>query len=227
MKNLLFLIILSLLLSCGNKKILHLPEINHSEITDINDMSPAYLFYDETKTDNVDLNRKNLISSTNWLINIDKRLTLKQAIPHIKFLQDKKANSSHKKKGTKNYFTCNDVSRQNLGFIEFTDVVYYNEDLNNYSEKPSDIEVTENTTAIGFESSENVIITSTSLKAFIIETTKDSLSHYLKKCDTPNGLILLNFNENLSFQDYIDYKSIIVNTDLKQTKVLDKEFIFN
>ena len=40
-------------------------------------------------------------------------------------------------------------------------------------------------------------------------------------------MILLNFNEDLSFQNYIEYKSIIKNVNLKQSKVLDKEFIFN
>lgn len=213
--------------SCGNEKTLFLPEISHSEISEIQDVSHAYLFYDETQKDSVELNRKNLISTTNWLINVDKRLTLKQAVPHIKFLQDKKVNSSHKNKDAKNYFTCNDITRQNLGFIEFTNVVYHSEKLDNYSGKFSDIKITDNTTAIGFESSDNFIITSTSLKKFILETTKDSLSHYLKKCDTPDGIILLNFNENLSFQDYIDYKYIITNTDLKETKVLENEYIFN
>ena len=71
--------------SCGNEKILQLPEINHSDITEILDVSHAYLFYDETKPDSIELNRKNLISTTNWLVNVDKRLTLDQAIPSIVF----------------------------------------------------------------------------------------------------------------------------------------------
>ncbi|MGB5420208.1 MAG: hypothetical protein WBN21_15385, partial [Algibacter sp.] len=93
MKNYLLLIILTVLFSCGSDKVIQLPEISHSEITEILDVSPAYLFYDETQVDSIELNRKNLISTTNWLINVDKRLTLKQVIPHIKYLQDKKANS--------------------------------------------------------------------------------------------------------------------------------------
>ncbi|MDA9343831.1 hypothetical protein N8258_03095, partial [Algibacter sp.] len=127
MKYFILLITMFFVFSCGNKKVLHLPEISHSEISEINDVSHAYLFYDETQKDSVELNRKNLISTTNWLINVDKRLTLKQAIPHLKFLQEKKKNSSHKNKEAKNYFSCNDTSRQNLGFIEFTDVVYFND----------------------------------------------------------------------------------------------------
>ncbi|WP_396600338.1 hypothetical protein [Algibacter sp. R77976] len=227
MKKIIFVLIITVLFSCGNKKTLQLPEISHSKITEILDVSPAYLFYDETQKDSVELNRKNLISSTNWLINVDKRLTLKQVIPHIKYLQDKKENSSHKKEGTKNYYTCNDTNRKNLGFVEFTDVTYQNESLNSYSGILSNFQDSNNSTAIAFDLSNKIIFASTSLKTKFLETTKDSISHYLKKCDTLNGIILLNFDENLSFQNYIDYKSIIENTDLKQTKISNKEFIFN
>src|SRR5690606_14870685 len=120
MKKILFLAIITLFYSCGKEKVIQLPEIQHADISKIDDVSVAYLFYDETLPDSVDLNRKNIITTTNWLINVDKRLSLKQAIPHIQFLQEKKENSSHKKENAKNYFTCNDLSRKNLGFIEFT-----------------------------------------------------------------------------------------------------------
>ena len=213
--------------SCGNEKVLHLPEVSHSEITDIKDVSHAYLFYDETKTDSVELNRKNLISTTNWLINVDKRLTLKQAIRQIKYLQDKKANSSHKNETAKNYFTCNDTSRKNLGFIEFTDVSFKNESLDSYSGIVSSFEDSGNSTAIAFEDDNKITIASTVLKTVILETTKDSLSYYLKKCDTINGVILLNFNEALTFQNYIEYKSLISKTVLNHAEISNMEFIFN
>ena len=68
------IVLMFFLFSCGNEKALLLPEISHSEISEIQDVSHAYLFYDETQKDSVELNRKNLISTTNWLINVDKRL---------------------------------------------------------------------------------------------------------------------------------------------------------
>ncbi len=75
MNRLVFILFFLLIYSCGNEKILQLPEINHSDITEILDVSPAYLFYDETKPDSIELNRKNLIGTTNWQFNVDKRLT--------------------------------------------------------------------------------------------------------------------------------------------------------
>jgi hypothetical protein len=227
MKKLLLLFIMVFIFSCGNEKVLQLPEIDYSGITEIKDVSHAYLFYDETQPNHIDLNRKNLISTTNWLINVDKRLTLKQAIPKIKFLQDKKSNSSHKNKNAKNYFTCHDLNNNNLGFLEFTNVVYQNESLNDYSGVLSNLEDTTNSTAIAFENNNTIVIASTVLKSIITETSKDSLSFYLKKCDTINGIIFLNFNEDLSFQSYIDFKYVTDKTDLKHAKISNKEFIFN
>ena len=118
-----YLLLILICYNCNNERVLQLPQIENADITEVLDVSPTYVFYDETQSDSTLLNRKNLISTTNWLVNIDKRLTLRQAIPHIKFLQDKKRNAElHKNKNAKNYFTCNDTSISNLGFIEFTDV---------------------------------------------------------------------------------------------------------
>ncbi len=97
MKKLPILLLLLICSSCIKERLLYLPEIQNSKISEIADISHAYLFYDETEKDSVDLNRKNLIGTTNWLINVDKRLTLKQAIPKIIYLQNKKRNAKYVK----------------------------------------------------------------------------------------------------------------------------------
>lgn len=51
--------------------------MENASVTEVLDVSPAYVFYDETQPDSVFLNRKNLIISTNWLVNIYKRCMLK------------------------------------------------------------------------------------------------------------------------------------------------------
>ena len=93
MKYCTFLLLFVLLFNCESKPIIQLPEIENAEVTEVLDTSPVYIFYDETQPDSTLLNRKNLISTTNWLVNVDKRLTLRQAIPHIKVLQDKRRNA--------------------------------------------------------------------------------------------------------------------------------------
>ncbi|XMO87080.1 hypothetical protein AAFN75_02050 [Algibacter sp. AS12] len=228
MKNLLYVLLLTVFFSCGNDKVVLLPEINHSEITKILDVSPGYLFYDETKTDSVELNRKNLISTTNWLINVDKRLTLKQVIPHIKYLQVKKANSSHKKEGVKNYFTCNNTSKKNLGFIDFTDVVYIEMTKKDSfpkltrSEKINQYVITLNGQNGAIRNAVENLITKNSDKSHLSESFKNLIKN--KHSITE---LILKFNENITFQEYINFKSILLKKDIDNVIISKNEYIFN
>lgn len=229
MRYTILLITMLLIFSCGKEKVIQLPEINHSDISEIADVSAAYLFYDETQKDSVELNRKNLISTTNWLVNVDKRLTLKQAIPHIQFLQEKKRNSSHKNEKAKNYFTCNDTSKKNLGFIEFTDANYHHEDAGEYFSKTSDIP-TNPRFSIVFHSKKNIKIVGFIENFIEINSNKNKLQKDLEalfKSKTNKFDIVLNFNKNLLFQDYITFKSLLINSDLKNITIAKDEFIFN
>ncbi|MEL0454613.1 hypothetical protein WJN01_00120 [Flavobacteriaceae bacterium SZ-1-7] len=226
MKRIILLLILCLALSCGKEKTIQLPEIDHSEITEIHDVSAAYLFYDQTQKDSVELNRKNLISTTNWLVNVDKRLTLKQVIPLIKFLQEKKANSSHKNENAKNYFTCHDLSRNNLGFIEFTTTNYYYEKPEMFFSDISNIEYFGNIHSINFESNQEVSILLGYSADINIKTNRLNLEKEIKKLDSVIGRIVLNFNKNLKFQEYITYKSLLLNIDLNQLSFSNNEFIY-
>lgn len=229
MKNTYFLITLLFLNSCGKDKVILLPEISHSEISEINDVSAAYLFYDESLPDSLELNRRNLISSTNWLINVDKRLVLKQAIPKIKFLQEKKQNSEHKKENAKNYFTCNDTGQKNLGFIEFTPIQYHEEPAGEFFSETSSIPIGTRI-SIAFYSPEKIEITGF-MKELIVKTTNETaLTKTLSNIFNQHNIqseIILNFNQNLSFQDYITFKSILSMLDFKNVTISNHEFIFN
>ena len=215
MKNIVLLIAISLVLSCGKDKVVLLPEISHSDISDLKDVSAAYIFYDETKQDSTELNRRNLISTTNWLINVDKRLTLKQVIPHIKFLQDKKGNSSHKNENARNYFTCNDTSKKNLGFIEFTDVIYDTEQQQFLMEVKDTLLIK----PITFNLNGAIFILNPSAEPYLKKSSKYQLIDDLKMLDSIGHIISLRFNENISFQDYITYKSIVLNANLKYAQI--------
>lgn len=232
--RILFISIAILFFSCGNEKVLQLPEIKNADITEVLDVSPAYIFYDETKQDSVELNRKNLIISTNWLVNVDKRLTLEQALPSIIKLQEKKRNATmHKNEKAKNYYTCNDTSIKNLGFIDFTDVEYR---LNYSEDNYEDIEIDDNSFDI------NLIINSLediTINSFIIsgETNLNRLNDYLKEKlnvlnldDKEHGgdfyNLQIGFNKSLSFQDYISIKSKLMHFKNERTVINKIEQIF-
>jgi len=230
-----YLLIILTCFSCNNERVLYLPEIEKAEVTEVLDVSPAYIFYDETQADSTLLNRKNLIISTNWLVNVDKRLTLKQAIPHIKFMQDKKRNAEmHKNEDAKNYFTCNDTSIGNLGFLEFTDVFY------EFSE-PIDTSINlQDLVAEKLKNNQASTSTFLEIPLDITNNNKDkiqqelqsyiellTLSTSISEDMVINGYAIdLYFEGRMSFQDYISVKSKLSKIKSDKIIITNNEFIY-
>lgn len=124
MRRILVLMGIGLLWSCQNKEVL-LPKATETIVADVQDHSPIYFFFKTNEEDTlVDVNRKNAISSTNWLFNIDKRLPLRKVILEVKKLQLKKASSMHKSEQAENYFTYTNSVTKTMAFLPFNTIKY-------------------------------------------------------------------------------------------------------
>jgi len=221
-----FLILVLISFSCAEKSV-QLPETNNKDILEVIDISPIYMFLNEEK-DSLEFNRRNMIGTTNWLVNIDKRLTLKKVLPHLKFLQGKrKGDGMHKNDNAKNYFSCSNPELKNLAFIEFTDVVYHEEPIIEFNQDflaKSTKEI--NPIIINIFNKDSLVISSQfsfkgiSKSKFI--KTVDSIS----KSNAIEDKLFLAFKEDLTFQDYINYKSIILELNSKNVTVANDEFIY-
>lgn len=227
------LIILVLLccFSCNNERTLLLPEIENAEVTEVLDVSPAYIFYDKTLPDSTLLNRKNLISTTNWLINVDKRLTLNQAIPKIVLMQNKKRNAKmHKNEAAKNYFTCNDTSIGNLGFLEFTDVYYEFTEATDPSTTIALIpqETNQDSIVSNYHLQLPIQINNSNKFKIVDEVTEmiNGTHSYSEEKRVTEFSIQLYFDKNLSFQDYISVKSQFRGIELNQFNISSTEYVY-
>ena len=229
-----YVLLFVLVLSCGNERVVQLPEISNAKITEVLDVSPAYIFYDETKTDSTEFNRKNLISTTNWLVNVDKRLSLKQAMPHIKYLQDKRSNAQmHKNDAARNFFTCNDISIQNLGFIDFTDVKY--EFIVDYKKNNANKTVTKkfypldelenpiSFVTIYIDKNQSFHIYNDSFK---VDALHDKIKTLSEKPQFKRIELSISFSNKLSFQDYITFKSHLLELTSDQITISNNETIY-
>lgn len=213
--------------SCNNEKTILLPEIVASTVTEVLDVSPIYLFYDETKKDSIELNRANMITSTNWLVNVDKRLTLGQAIPEIIVLQDKKRKAEAKKsENSRNYYTCNDTSIKNLGFLDFTEVIYKtNYVLPNIS--PDYDNPREKRIIIDFRNAKDIKFVSIFKDSIIKKTTLQNLKEDIEGLPQEASYeFFLNINDNLNFQDYITFKSTLSKVNSSKVTINENEFIY-
>jgi len=94
-----------LMIGCAKKE-LKIPTLAEKGIQELHNHSQVWLFFEVKNTDTMAvINKKNTISTTHWIYNIDKRLPLKAIIPSIIKLQDKHANSMHSEKGMFDYFS--------------------------------------------------------------------------------------------------------------------------
>ena len=120
------LIAVFILFSCGSKEDVLLPKANTTIVKNVMDLSPIYIFFRTKDSDTlVEVNRKNSIISTNWILNVDKRLPLRLTIPEIMKLQQKKwEEKAHKNEKAENYYSYADTIGKNLAFIPFTNVFY-------------------------------------------------------------------------------------------------------
>ncbi|WP_291100164.1 MULTISPECIES: hypothetical protein [unclassified Flavobacterium] len=120
------LIVLFLMISCGNKEDILLPKSNVTIVSNVEDHSPIYIFFRTKGKDTLaEVNKKNEIISTNWIFNIDKRLPLRLVIPEVMKLQEKKRNEvAHKNEAAQNYYSYADSIHKNMAFLPFTEVHY-------------------------------------------------------------------------------------------------------
>lgn len=201
------LIVLFTLFSCGNKEDILLPKANTSIVKNVDDHSPIYIFFRTKGKDTVaEVNRKNSIISTNWILNVDKRLPLRLVIPEIMKLQQKKREEkAHKNEKAENYYSYADTIGKNLAFIPFTNVYYK-------LEKPIG-------TIIFFNKNNEILIEN---QVFKKEKLKDLINNVLPK-DVATTF-LFRFDKDLSFGSYIQNKIFIESLKLEMKS--NQEFIY-
>lgn len=206
------LLILLMLLSCGNKEDVLLPKSNVVIVSNVEDHSPIYIFFRTKGKDTLaEVNRKNSIITTNWILNIDKRLPLRLVIPEVMKLQEKKRSEvAHKNELAENYYSYADSIGKNMAFLSFTKVYYKMGRPKSggfafvfYFKKASDLVLINN-----------------------IKIKKEDLPNYLSSFNfAVNPKILLVFENNLSFEEYLQTKIMIRELDTFN-KDVPEEFVY-
>jgi hypothetical protein len=205
------LIVLFTLYSCGKKEDILLPKANTTIVKNVDDLSPIYIFFRTKGKDTLaEVNRKNSIISTNWILNVDKRLPLRLAIPEIMKLQQKKREEkAHKNEKAENYYSYADTIGKNLAFIPFTNVYYK-------LEKPKSGIV------VFFDKNNEILVDDTVVK-------QEELQAYLNKSLNNKSMqYIFCFDKNLNFGSYIQNKIFINGLKLPSSEfnIKQEEFIY-
>ena len=202
------ILIVCLLFSCEKKEDVLLPKSNVTIVKDVQDHSPIYIFFKTEGKDTIaDVNRKNSIISTNWLFNIDKRLSLRLVIPEVIKLQEKKrADSAHKNENAENYYCYADSIGKNLAFLPFTKVYYK-------LEKPKSEGL-----VVFFKKNQTVEVNNQVLK-------KEELLNYIASLDFAiKPKMQFCFDKNMTYGSYIQDKILVQK--LESFAGVTEEYIF-
>lgn len=201
------LMILFILFSCGKKEAVLLPKSNVSLVKNVEDHSPIYIFFRTKENDTLaEVNRKNSIISTNWILNIDKRLPLRLVIPEIMKLQEKKREEkAHKNEAAQNYYSYADSVGKNLAFIPFTNVYYKTEQpkagIVILFTKNNEIKVAKE------------FVRKEKLEQYLVALAVDSEANYI-----------FCFDKEMSFGNYIQHKIFLESLGIQRNST--EEFIF-
>ena len=206
------LILLFILFSCGNQEDILLPKSNVTVVSNIEDHSPTYLFFRTKGKDTLaEVNRKNSIISTNWILNIDKRLPLRLVIPEVMKLQEKKrAEVAHKNEKAENYYSYADSIGKNMAFLAFTKVYYTIGEPANAGD-----------VIIRFKKgSDFVVVDDRKIQKKELVTYIYSISHIVQP------RLFLVFDKNMSYEEYIQTKILIKKLDSYNRTEVPREYIY-
>ena len=205
------LLVLFTLYSCGNKEAVLLPKANTTIVKNVDDLSPIYIFFSIKNNDTLaEVNRKNSIISTNWILNIDKRLPLRIVIPEIMKLQQKKREEkAHKNEKAENYYSYADTIGKNLAFLPFTKIYYR-------IEKPKSAMI------VFFTKNNEIQVNNRTVKREELKQHLTALSS-----DKPRTYFFC-FAKNMSFGTYLQNEILIQSLNLQSLELqVDKqEFVY-
>lgn len=198
--------VLLICVSCGNKEDVLLPKADATIVKEVVDLSPIYIFFRVKGKDTLaEVNRKNSIITTNWILNIDRRLPLRLVIPEVMKLQQKKREEKeHRNELALNYYSYADSIGKNLAFIPFTEVYYK-------MGKP-------NKGLVVFFSKEGKITVNNEL------VLKKDLQKIINNSNNKQEEIIYSFDKNSSYGRYIQNKVFLHSVGIKN--VVSEEFVY-
>lgn len=214
-----YIITLFLFTNCTKKEV-QLPIIGISGISEIQNHSSIWIFLKIKKQDTLAiLNNNNKLINTHWIYNIDKRLTMKKVVPLLQEMQENRnKDSMHKKEGMLNFFCYADVNSNKISLLSFnnTTFIFSKTDYKNTFKKLPK----ESTIELDIQKNKLFLNQSKIETSQLIQKIKNIQSN-----DTiTSHKVILKYNENISYQNYLSVKALLSKTNLNVHSV---EYIYS
>jgi len=205
-----------------------LAQLDQSENLEIKDYSPVYLYFRTIEIDTlVEVNEKDTISSTYWVFHVDKRFLLKQVVDEINKLQNIKEKTRNQPEASKTFYCFMNSKIKGLSYLDFTPIKYSypNYFSTKYIKENPDYHSHFDNFTIHFKSNNQITINGFDMPILEMESyIKESL---VLSNSTKKAIVYLNFNNNLSFENYLFFWQKIKRFDANLIELSPVHFVYD
>ncbi len=232
MKILHYLTFIIFFISCSQQEI-KLPLNDNPGKHEIWNNSPIYILTKIKGNDTIpDLKMGKIITTTHWLVAIDRRLKLKNLIEPIeKIIKKRHKKSIHYDPTKKLYFSYSDTLQKKVSFVNFDSIQFMPEIYTSkkYFKKYFNEDKDYNKFHLIIDKQKIVLNDSIILKANVSKTNlKEQIWKYVAgKTDEKQNLLYLNFDNTLDFNTFMNYYSFFMNNPIPKGKLSHRIFIFD
>ena len=217
MKRYIFLpLLIFILIGCVDKSV-SLPQVAISGKTEIQNHSQIWVFQDITKEGSIKaaVNKNNIISATNWIINIDKHLPMSEIIPVFQMIKAKRAKKSiHSVEGMKDYLSYSNTLDKNISVFSIDSIQFMLLSKEKLATLNQD-KTCKNT--INFSSNDIRV----NNKKYTVSQWNKTILDSLK-----TGCVQLQYNEDLSYQKYMEYRLSVIGFLPKGVSIETTEYVY-
>jgi hypothetical protein len=209
----LFIIVFSVF-SCKNET-LELPQIAQSGLSNIQNHTEIWVFYEENHgIPKAKVNKNNIIGSTDWIVNIDKKLPLSEVIPVFQMLKAKRSKKSpHSVEGMKNYLSYSNTVDQQISLFSIDSIQYMMQSI-------EELEKLQKSFSAKYSIRFFANVVDFNHQMYSVEKWKafslDSLAP---------GSMQLYFNSKMTYQQYLEYRILLQQKLSKQVSIEPIEYI--
>jgi len=172
-----------------------------------------------------------VMTTTQWLVAVDRRLSMKKLVQPIeKILQRRHKKSIHSVEGTHAYFTYLDSVSKKISFIDFDSISLMPNYFNSVKYFVKYYKDDEKFKKFHLTVQKNKLILNDSItfdNTLSKQAINDSIWKVIGKItdESPNKLYL-NFDENIKFDRFLNYYTYFKNNPIPRGRISNKLFIF-
>ena len=219
-------------ISCRKKQEIKLPLNDNPGIHEVWNNSRIYILMKKSGNDTLaDLKLGQTISSTHWLVAVDRRLKLKSLISSInKILKKRHKKSIHSDGNKKAYFTYMDTLQKKVSFVDFDSIEIMPGIFNSpeYFKKYYKTEPEVNKIHIKVFPHAVVIDDSLKLREPVDKKVllNTYLRHLVRVTNEKKNRVYLNFDKKDNFDQFLNYYTFFKNNPPPKGEISRRIFIF-